>query len=110
MVNPLVTHVGIATCDHPGFNEDLREVLMADIAYAQNFELNDDGRFAIVEQMREDQGRALSATDQEETGLSNFLSEATAITKIFSPIIAVLVIFAMWESRKAKHTYKRRNK
>jgi hypothetical protein len=96
-----ITHTGIATCTHssPGGLTD--KILMTDIAYAQDFELNQAGAEAVVQTLEDEKilgGRALSASTQEETlDLNKFMSEAMAVaTKVAAPtLITALVLIAM---------------
>jgi hypothetical protein len=77
------------------------KILMTDIAYAQDFELNQAGAEAVVQTLEDEKilgGRALSASTQEETlDLNKFMSEAMAVaTKVAAPtLITALVLIAM---------------
>jgi hypothetical protein len=74
---------------------------MTDIAYAQDFELNQAGAEAVIQTLEDERilgGRALSATTEEETlDLNKFMSEAMAVaTKVAVPtLITALVLIAM---------------
>jgi hypothetical protein len=75
--------------------------MMTDIAYAEEFRLNEAGIAAVLETLKREEdlgGRALSASTQEETlELNNFLSEALgAATKVATAtLITALTLVAM---------------